>query len=150
MGQPSADFPDAVARALDPIASIRVAWLFGSRSKGTARADSDIDIAVAFAHDLDDRAREDARRDIVDALTDALGRLGERVDVVDLDRCDSAIGFAAIRHGQRLFARSERDRIEAEVSVCKRHADDEPRRQLFRAAAIEAARRMGEARGGRA
>lgn len=145
----AADFEAVVAKALEPILPIRVAYLFGSRARGTARPDSDVDIAVMLPRDLSDREREEVRRDVVDALTDALGRVGEHVDVVELDRCDSALAFAAIRHGKRLFARTEEERVAAEVSICKRHSDDAPKRALFRAAAIRVGRELGEAGRGR-
>jgi predicted nucleotidyltransferase len=135
------------AAALEPLDVVRVAWLFGSQATGRAGARSDLDVAVVHRRDLDDPAREQARRQIVAALTDALGRLGERADVVDIDRTGSAVAFRAIRDGRRLVARTESERVAAEVRVMRRYDDDAPRRALFRKAAQHHAvtRAKGEA-----
>ncbi|MGO9837271.1 MAG: type VII toxin-antitoxin system MntA family adenylyltransferase antitoxin [Polyangiaceae bacterium] len=130
------DLAGQVAMALAPLDVVRVAWVFGSQAAGTAGVRSDVDVAVVHARDLDDEGRERARRRIVAALTDALGRLGERADVVDIDRTSSAVAFRAIAAGRRVISRSERERIAAEVRVMRRYDDEAPRRALFRRAAL--------------
>ena len=135
----------AMATALRPLEGVRVAYLFGSRARGDAREDSDLDVAVSFDPRFDatdDRAREAVRRAIVAALTDALGAVGERADVVNLDRADSAVAFRAIREGHLLLARSESDRVRVEARVGRRYDDDAPKRALFRRAAQDAVARM--------
>ena len=135
----------AMAAALAPLEGIRVAYLFGSRARGNAREDSDLDVAVSYDPRFDatdDRAREAVRRAVVAALTDALGGVGERADVVDLDRADSAVAFRAICEGHRLLSRSESDRVRVEVRVGRRYDDDAPKRALFRRAAQDAVARM--------
>jgi predicted nucleotidyltransferase len=122
-----------------------VAWVFGSRVQGTATDRSDLDVAVVFPHDLDDPAREGARRRIVAALTDAMGGVGERADVVDVDRASSSVAFRAIREGRRALARTEGERVAAEVRIARRYDDDAPRRELYR----KAAREHAGAHGGR-
>ena len=127
-----------VAAALASVADIRVAWLFGSRVHDRARDDSDIDIAVSWPHDLDGAGREDGRRSIVAALTDALGPLGETADVVDIDRADSGVAFRAISEGRLVLELSAADRIAACTRVARRYDDDAPNRARF----LEAARRL--------
>lgn len=134
-----------IAAALEPLGSVRVAWLFGSHVRGTATERSDLDLAVALAIGLDDVARERTRRRIIAALTDALGRLGERTDVVDVDRAASGVAFRALREGQRVLSRSESDRVGAEVRIMRRYHDEAPRRALYR----EAARTHAGGAGGR-
>lgn len=124
-----------VAAALAALGEVRVAWVFGSRVAGTAGPRSDLDVGVVFAAALDDEAREAARRRIVATLTDALGALGERTDVVDLERTSSAVAFRAIRDGRRALSRSESERVAAEVRIVRRYDDDAPRRELYRRAA---------------
>jgi predicted nucleotidyltransferase len=124
-----------VAAALSPLPAVRVAWLFGSRIAGTATARSDLDVAVALARDLDDPERHRAVLLVIASLTDALGALGERADVVDVDRTDSGVAFRAIRDGRRVVCRSERERVAAEVRIARRYEDDAPRRALYRRAA---------------
>jgi len=62
---------------------------------------------VLFDPSLDAGARLRVELDIVAALTDALGPVGERTDVVDLGRAGSGVAFRAIRDG-RVRARSGR------------------------------------------
>ncbi len=132
-----------VALALQPLPQVRVAWLFGSRVKGAARPDSDLDVAVVLPRNLGADARLHLRLSIIAALTDALGPLGERADVVDVDEADPAVAFAALSEGLLVLARSEDERVEAAVRIMKRHADDLPRRLLFRSAAARVAAEMG-------
>ena len=119
-----------------------MAYLFGSRGKKGARPDSDLDIAIGYAPASSPAARERTRREVMAALADALGRLGERADLLDLARAGSAVGFEAIRTGTVILARSELERIRLEASVARRYDDEAPRRELFRRAAIRAGRRM--------
>jgi predicted nucleotidyltransferase len=127
---------DRIVRSLELFAGIRVAWFFGSQLTGRIGPESDLDIAVAYEHALDADAREALRRHVVVALSDSLGRLGERADVVDLDDCDSAVAFRAVSEGALLFARSDEDRVRAVARVARRYDDESPRRELFRRAAI--------------
>ena len=133
-----------LAIALAPLALVRVAWLFGSRVRGGARTDSDLDLAVAFPRTLDAEGRFQARLHIVGALTDALGSLGECTDVVDVDESDAAVAFAALSEGRLVLARSEDERVEAAVRIMRRNSDDLPRRLLFREAARRVALEMGQ------
>jgi uncharacterized protein len=135
------DLSASLRSALAPVAGVRVAWLFGSRAGGRPRADSDLDLAVVYARHLDAAAREHARRQIAAAVTDALGALGERADVVDLDDADSAVAFHAVTEGVLLVARSEAERVRAVAFIYRRFDDEAPRRELYRRAAIASAER---------
>jgi predicted nucleotidyltransferase len=124
-----------VAEALAPLDAVRLAWVFGSRVRGGATDRSDLDVAVVFPRELGDAGRERVRRAIVAALTDALGAVGERADVVDLDFTSSGVAFRAIAEGRRALARSESERVAAEVRIARRYDDEAPRRELYRRAA---------------
>jgi predicted nucleotidyltransferase len=126
----------------------RVAFLFGSQVTGNTWAESDVDIAIRWPVDFNDEARWKARLELLAALTDALGHLGERVDIVDLDRADSAVGFRAIRDGECVYAATRDEEVRAVVDVSRRYDDDTPRRELFRYAAIRAVQRLPEPSGG--
>ena len=134
-----------VAAALAPLEDVRVVWLFGSQVKGGVTSRSDLDLAVVFRRDADDPERERARRRIVAVMTDALGALGERTDVVDVDLTSTSVAFRAITEGRRVVARSESERVAAEVRIARRYDDDAPRRELYR----RAARAHAGAAGGR-
>jgi hypothetical protein len=131
-----------IRAALEPLGVVRVAYLFGSRARGNARPDSDLDVGVAYAPDTDDRTREQTRRAVIAALTDALGAVGERADVVDLEAADSAVAFRAIQTGNLLLARAPADRVRLETRVARRYEDDAPKRALFRRAARDAVARL--------
>jgi hypothetical protein len=138
------DLDALLAAALDPLPQVRVAWLFGSRANGRPRADSDLDVAVRYDPALDTWGRERVRREIVVALADRLGALGERADVVDVDRAPVAVAFAAIRARRCVLCRDERERVDIVARIARRHDDEAPRRALVRAAA----RRLAETRDG--
>jgi predicted nucleotidyltransferase len=134
---------ERVRRALAPIAGIRVAYLFGSRVTGQARADSDLDLAVKYDPGLDAAGRLHVELSAVAALTDELASIGERADVADLDRAGSAVGFRAIRDGRRVVERDPGERVRLEARIARAYDDDGPRRELIRQAAARAARRLG-------
>jgi predicted nucleotidyltransferase len=136
-----ADLEQRLSRALAPIEDVRVAYVFGSRVSGRTHPASDLDVAVQFAPGVD---RRTARLRALGALADALGALGERVDLVDVEQADSAVAFRAIREGRCVLARDRRDRVSLEARIARRYDDDAPKRALFRGAAVEAAGRLGE------
>jgi predicted nucleotidyltransferase len=140
---------ERATRALGGVGGIRVAYLFGSRVAGRARADSDLDLAVWYDPALDPAARAGVELDLVAALTDELGPLGERADIVDLDRAGSALAFRAIRDGRRLIERNRAERVRLEARIARRYDDEAPRRALIRRAAIRAGRRLGAEAAGR-
>lgn len=131
------------ARALEPIAGVRLAYLFGSRVTGRARPDSDLDLAVVYDPALDAGGRLRDQLEVIGALTDALGALGERTDVVDLDRASSAVGFRAIRQGRCVIERDRAQRVRFEARIARLYDDEAPRRELIRRGAIQAGRRLG-------
>lgn len=133
----------AIVEALAPIDRVRVAYLFGSRARGTARPDSDLDLAIALPRDLEDTERGRVKLQVIDALTRVLGALGERADIVDLDRSGSAVAFAAISRGQCVFMRDRADRVRLEARIARRYDDERPYRELMRSAALRATEKMG-------
>jgi uncharacterized protein YutE (UPF0331/DUF86 family)/predicted nucleotidyltransferase len=131
-----------VAGALEPLAALRLAYLFGSRAAGTARPDSDLDVAIQVDRKLDGNLRGAVLLDVLDALATKLGPLGERADVLDLDRASPTIAFRVIREGRLVLCRDARDRIRLETRVGRMYDDTRHYRELFQRAARSAAERM--------
>jgi len=140
---PSEVLVQAIQAALAPIGDIRVAYLFGSRASGTERPDSDLDIGIAVTRELDELQRGRIKLSVIDALTGALGALGERADIVDLDRAGSAVAFAAIARGHCVLSRERADRVRLEARIARRYDDERVHRELMRAAAVRVGSRMG-------
>jgi predicted nucleotidyltransferase len=79
----------AYGRAQD----LQLVILFGSRAHGTNKTDSDIDIALLGAKEID----------LLPHTNNLMSALGEsRVDIVDLRRCDPLIGMRALQEGKVL------------------------------------------------
>lgn len=131
---------DKLRAALTASPAVATAWLFGSRARGTPRPDSDVDVAVLFSPTLDPRGRHNATLDMVEALTIALGPLGERVDVLDLADAGSAVAFSAIRDGVCVVDRGDGVRAQTMARIARRYDDDAPRRALLERSALLHAR----------
>ena len=84
-----------------------LAYLFGSRARGTARRGSDYDFAVLFARD-DVSVEEEIALAL--GLAEALGVPSDKVDVVALNRADPELIARVLKEGKLLYARSEDER----------------------------------------
>ena len=104
------------------------AYLFGSRARGTARADSDLDVAVLF--------ERDPPRDIFGLHTDLALRLGEAaglpVDLVILNRASPDLVHRVLRDGILLLERSRSRRIAFEVRSRNQYFDLLPHLRRYR------------------
>ena len=134
---------DAVAQACEGIAAVRAAYLFGSRARGSARADSDLDVAVDRGPTLGAVERGRVRLHLIAALTDRLGALGEKADVLDLRAAAPAVAFRVLREGKLVKETSRRERVQLEARIMRAYDDDAPRRALFLRAAKRVAQQMG-------
>jgi predicted nucleotidyltransferase len=136
--------PDLLSRLREIVGghpTIVSAYLFGSRAKGRARPDSDVDLAVDWVAGLDAAARERAERELRASLFDGLGALGDRIDLVDLGRAGATLAFRVIRDGKLLFTRDRLARARLEARIARRYDDEQPHRHLFRRAAVKAGSR---------
>jgi predicted nucleotidyltransferase len=96
-------------------------YVFGSRARGDATADSDFDLAVLPLRPLDPVGRWE--------LQEALARvIGVNVDLVDLTRASTVLRVEILRDGRLLFE------------------NDEPARELFEATALGAYARLNDER----
>lgn len=123
------EVPATVERLLCDVPAVAFAVLFGSRTTGTPRSTSDLDVAVRFSEDL--TAEERFR-----TLCRLSGRVQHDdapfVDLSDFEELPLEVAHAAV-HGQFLCGdegafRAARDRIEASYEeqredIERRHRD---------------------------
>ena len=102
-------------------------WLFGSHGRGTARADSDVDLAV-------DPATPDARARKLDLLTDLVGAGFEDVDLVVLDRDDPVLRWEAIGPNRLVYGAPGYDAGAAFAWALRQYDDTAPLRAIQREA----------------
>ena len=76
-----------------------LAYLFGSRSRGTAKSESDYDFAVLFEEDVDILSEIKLSLD----MAEALDTLSDLVDVVALNRADSALKYRILKEGEPVY-----------------------------------------------
>ena len=89
-----------IVHAMQSVATLELAIVFGSMASGDARLDSDIDVAVRYKHALDVAQKI--------ALIDALALVtGRAVDVIDLRVAGPIVAREALTGGRRLFGSDE-------------------------------------------
>lgn len=105
------------------------ALLFGSRARGTADASSDVDIALRFPDEMDDRERFVHRNRIDAALQEYAASF---VDVSDIEELPTGVAYTALRDGSVLVGESqvaasdyERVRTEYEATESERKRERE-------------------------
>jgi len=91
-------------------------WLFGSTAKGSAKPDSDIDLAV-----LADNTTVEVP--LLPLITELERTFGRRVDVVLLNRAGDLLRYEVRKHGRLLFERNPQARKEFEVRSRKSFED---------------------------
>ena len=89
-----------LVHAMQSVATLELAIVFGSVASGNARPDSDIDVAVRYKNALD-VAQKIA---LIDALASVTGRA---VDVIDLRVAGPIVAREALTNGRRLFGSDE-------------------------------------------
>ena len=85
----------ALAHVLARYPALELAFVFGSVARGTARFDSDLDIAVQARAPLDAATRIRLIEDLAEAS-------GRAVDLVDLRETGEPLRGEVLRHGLRL------------------------------------------------
>jgi len=93
------DDSQRIADLLDRRFGLDTLWLYGSEAGGTARTDSDVDLAALF------RRRPDPL-EVLDARADLEELLHRDVDLVDLDQTSPILGMQVLKHGRLLEDRN--------------------------------------------
>jgi predicted nucleotidyltransferase len=90
-----------IAEVLARHPEITLAVLFGSLAAGTARPDSDLDLAVAASAPLTSEAR-------MALIADLAEQIGRPVDLIDLARVGEPLLGQVLAHGLRVLGSDER------------------------------------------
>jgi hypothetical protein len=134
---------EAVRAALAGESGVAAAFVFGSHARGTARATSDVDVAVLPAPGpSSDRLA--LRRGLIAALSRTLA--ADRLDLVLLDEAPPVLALAVLKHGRLALCRDEVALHRFRVATYRRHADYEPVERFFRE--VTKARAKGTSRRG--
>lgn len=103
---------------------IKLAYLYGSYAKGTARPDSDIDIAVV----PEDGAEIDEARLAV-AVDKAVK--GKEIDIRVIGRKMSLLlSFNAVRLEQPIYVKTEADRLSFERRIISKYFDSQEQEKI--------------------
>jgi predicted nucleotidyltransferase len=124
---------DALAAVFAADARVRFAYVFGSVAAGTARPDSDIDLAVSVSPR--GTMLDDAR--LHDALAAALGR--EDVDLVVLEDAPLWLAYRVVG-GKPIYSRNDVARVRHRAAVEHEFLDFKPYHDAYLAAVHERAR----------
>ncbi len=101
---------------------VEVAYLFGSVARGTARSQSDVDVAVLFSSDLTIMERFEHKLTVSADLEDLLRCA---VDVVDLKSADLFFIHCIMMEKVLLFERNASTRVAFEVKARREFFDRE-------------------------
>ena len=116
-----------LAERLAALPEVRLAYLFGSRARGRARADSDFDVAVL----VDDERVADATG-VSRMIRHLAGRLGgdvpaDLLHIVLLNGAPPLLRHRVLREGKMLHARAESERVRFAIRTIREYQDIEPR-----------------------
>lgn len=107
--------------------NVKLAYLFGSRAKGTSGQNSDFDIAILFKSPSEPLAL----REITDISQELAKFFSSKIDIVSLNCASLLLKYEVVHSGKILYRENEIDRINFEVSVMKEYIDEEPLRKLY-------------------
>jgi hypothetical protein len=115
----------AIGEVLEAEDAVRLAYVYGSRIRGEARKDSDVDVGVL----LEDRADSG----ILLQLTKRLQQVVSEVDCKRLELTQHPVYLkSVVEEGEVVVERDDRERVAFEVRVMQRYQDDEARRRIYR------------------
>lgn len=115
---------------------IIVAYLFGSKARGSHTPESDTDIAVLLSEAPEEML--EYYLDLADRISKAMV---ESVDLVILNNASPILKHQVIKHGKLLYSRDLTSRVEFEAKSEKEYLDFKRRRERYDKALIEEARK---------
>jgi predicted nucleotidyltransferase len=117
------------AKRLSGMKDVDAAYVFGSVVTGTARRDSDIDIAVLLSSGASSEKRFRRRLELIGDLGSVLKR--SDVDVVILNDASPLLAHRVLSKGKLIFERSASARVRFQVQTANRYADRIPVYETF-------------------
>jgi len=135
----SHDISSAVQAALRTRPEVPVGYVFGSRARGDARADSDLDVGLVFSRGVERAERE--RVAVAVAVAVARGTGVERVDVVDLDEQGPIFCHRVLCEGERVHEVDTARRVDFESDTLVRAFDFRPTYELATRGKVSGLRR---------
>jgi predicted nucleotidyltransferase len=105
---------------------VSLVYLFGSHARGTADAESDIDVAILADPHLLKSERVQLRLDLLASLEHALSVPMEAIDVVVLQDVPVLLRYNVIRSGKVLLQRAAATRAAFEYEVEGLYDDERP------------------------
>ena len=115
---------------------IIVAYMFGSKARGSHTPESDIDIAVLLSEAPEEML--EYYLDLADRISKAFA---ESVDLVILNSAPPVLKHQVIKHGKLLYSRELTGRVEFESKAEKEYLDFKERRERYDEALVEEARK---------
>lgn len=114
--------------------NIKLAYLFGSRSKGTSVSESDFDIAVLFNERVDFFL---SLKRLSELSLELAKFLPSHVDVISLNDASLLLKYEVIANNTLLYSDNEQKRIKYEVVIIKEYFDEEYTRRIYNNALYE-------------
>ncbi len=127
-----------LAVVLAAIPDVAFAYLFGSRARGKARPDSDVDLALMLAEPA---AGFDHAERILYLAPLLLPWTGNRLDLVFLDMAGNLLGHRVLRDGILIHEKDLKARVRHYVRAVSAYLDTAPLREAQLAATIRRGRR---------
>lgn len=119
----------AIRRVLRGDSGIQFALVFGSVARGTARPESDLDVAI-----LTTDRRDASDRDLLDLAAAISSLAGREAQFALLRGASLELRFAVASEGQLLWARDRREVQRFRAHAFIEHADMEPMASMVRRA----------------
>jgi predicted nucleotidyltransferase len=124
------DLDRDVLQAARAVPGVAVLVVFGSRARGAARPDSDLDVGVLPGSDVDPVGRRHLQTDLAVALSH-LAPEG-RVDVVVLDEAGDLLRQRVMETGRVVLCRDRRAWRDLRVRTMREYGDREWERKIYR------------------
>jgi hypothetical protein len=125
---------EALGRVLARDPRIAYALAFGSSARGSARPDSDLDVAVGLTAGVQLTALD--LGDLASKLEDAAGR---PVDLVLLDAAPPGLAYRVFRDGRPILERDRRALVERRARAILEYLDFQPMEELCARGVLDAA-----------